>query len=166
MDNRDVGLLDVVPWTHGYVHSWALRWMLGNDQRARDALLDLFVDNARRSWAIDRDGIVLEHRVGRPPGGPVRTSDRRGEPEGYGPGRNQINDAIRKSQIETYCGERAEVVLYGPGLTGLPLGASDPLVRELATRRWPPAARPGPTRRTTARWTAAPSATSTATSSR
>src|SRR4051812_31010057 len=60
---RDVGLLDVVPWTHGYVHSWALRWMLDHSESARDAVLTLFVPRGRPPWTVT--AIEPEHRVGR-----------------------------------------------------------------------------------------------------
>jgi hypothetical protein len=41
--NAQIGAVTahIVPWTGGYVHSWALRWMLSNSEAARDALFTL-----------------------------------------------------------------------------------------------------------------------------
>jgi len=124
-----VGLLDVVPWTHGYVHSWALRWMLEHSEPARDALLTLFVPQGQAPWTLRV--VEPEHRVGR-----HRVDLRVDVTDADGHDttvlvETKVNDAVSESQLSTYCAERAEVVLYAPGLTGLLLASGDPAYREL-----------------------------------
>ena len=58
----DVPLFDVVPWTHGYAHSWALRWMLAKDQWARDRLLGIFLPEGEPPWSVRN--MTREFRVG------------------------------------------------------------------------------------------------------
>ena len=118
--------------THGYVHSWALRWMLRHHQQARDALLGLLVHDAPAPWHVGKDDIQLEHRVGR------HRADLRVEAADANRRavtiliETKVNDEVSDSQIEAYFSGPAEVVLYGPGLTGLLHDGNDPLDRE----RW------------------------------
>jgi len=127
----DVGLLDVVPWTHGYAHSWALRWMLANNDQARDALFALFVPDGRAPWHIERP-IELEHRVGR------HRADLRVVATDIS-GRaatviveTKVNDGVSDSQLRAYCSETVDVVVPGPGLTGLLHGGNE----SVACERW------------------------------
>ena len=126
----DVPLFDVVPWTHGYAHSWALRWMLLNDQAARDRLLNLFLPDMTPPWEVS--GVTREFKVGR------HRADLRVEASDGG-GREaavlvetKVNDDLNEAQVESYCATGAHVILYGPGLTGLLHSESDPLDAE----RW------------------------------
>jgi len=129
-DSEDVGLLDVVPWTHGYVHSWALRWMLGNSEAARDALFTLFVPDGHAPWNVE--SVDVEHRVGR-----HRADLRVMAKDGIGRSvtvliETKVNDSLSDAQLRAYCSESPDVVVYGPGLTGLLLGGNDPCCCE----RW------------------------------
>ena len=44
----------------------------------------------------------------------------------------KVNDALNEPQVTAYCSTPAEVILYGPGLTGLLHAEGDPIDRE----RW------------------------------
>lgn len=59
----DVGLLDIVPWTHGYAHSWAVRWILDSHPVGRQALMHLCVPDRAGPWQVS--GLRLEQRYGR-----------------------------------------------------------------------------------------------------
>ncbi len=126
----DVPLFDVVPWTHGYVHSWALRWMLRKHPAGRDALLGLFLPEGLPPWSLGSE--TLEFRVGR------HRADLRFEASDSGARASvvlietKVNDDLSEDQVRAYCNETAEVILYGPGLTGLLHAESDPI----ACERW------------------------------
>ncbi len=126
----DVALFDVVPWKHGYAHSWALRWVVTNHPAARDALLGLFLPDGGPPWSVE--GVTREFRVGR------NRADLRFEASDSA-GRTtvvlietKVNDDLSEAQLQTYCREPAQVIVYGPGLTGLLHAESDPIARE----RW------------------------------
>jgi hypothetical protein len=126
----NVPLFEVVPWTHGYAHSWALRWLLLNDPAARDALLGLFLPKAVPPLTLE--SVTREFQVGR------HRADLRVEARDTGGRANvvlietKVNDALSESQVRTYCGATADVILYGPGLTGLLHAGSE----TIACERW------------------------------
>lgn len=132
MTDLDVELFDVVPWTHGYAHSWALRWMLEHRQVARDAILTLFVPDGQAPWSIGPGRIKREARVA------GQRADLR-VPATDGSGREsdvivetKVNDRLREEQIQAYCSEPgARVALYGPGLTGLLHSGCDRIASEV-----------------------------------
>lgn len=102
-DSEDVGLLDIVPWTHGYVHSWALRWMLKNSEAARDALFTLFVPDGHAPWNVE--SVDVEHRVGR-----HRADLRVMAKDGIGRAvtvliETKVNDSLSDAQLRAYCSE-------------------------------------------------------------
>jgi hypothetical protein len=126
----DVPLFDIVPWTHGYAHSWALRWMLIKNRAAREALLALFLSDGGGPWNVET--VTRESRVGR------HRADLRFEAhEAVGRAKavlleTKVNDALSESQVRAYCREQAEVIIYAPGLTGLLHEGNGPVDRE----RW------------------------------
>jgi hypothetical protein len=130
MSDQDIGLLDVVPWTHGYAHSWALRWMVANSEPARAAVLSVFLPDGRGPWRVKQ--IDREYRVGRHRADlRAVVTDIRGR-ETTVLIETKVNDDLSDHQLRAYCGEPAEVVIYAPGLTGLLLAANDCVARE----RW------------------------------
>lgn len=129
MGNLDVELFDLVPWTHGYAHSWALRWMLDHHQAARDALLGLFLPHSNSPWGIlpvEREPRINGQRADLrivATDGDGRTSELIVE--------TKVNDRLYEKQVRAYCQRPdAIVVLYGPGLTGLLHGGSEAFDRE------------------------------------
>ena len=121
----DVPLFDVVPWTHGYAHSWALRWILLKHPAARDALLGLFLPDGVGPWRVEN--LSREFRVRR------QRVDLRFEARDAA-GRatvvlveTKVNDEVSENQIAAYCSEEAEVIIYGPGLTGLLREGNEPV---------------------------------------
>ena len=126
----DVPLFDVVPWSYGYAHSWALRWMLANDQTGRDRLLGVFLPDGKAPWR-------LEHMTREFPVGRSRVDLRVEAIDAAGERtevllETKVNDAVKEAQIKAYCSTRATVILYGPGLTGLLHTDGDQIDRE----RW------------------------------
>ncbi len=130
MGPKNVPLFEVVPWSHGYAHSWALRWLLLNNQQARDRLLKLFLPAGAAPWTIQ--GMKREYPVNR------NRADLRFEALDAGGSctevlvETKVNDAVRDPQIEAYCDTSAAVILYGPGLTGLLHAGAQPIAHE----RW------------------------------
>jgi hypothetical protein len=103
--------------------------MLEHSELARDALLTLFLPDGQAPWTLNT--IEPEHRVGRHRVDlRVDVTDANGR-ESTVLIETKVNDAVSESQLATYCGERAEVVLYAPGLTGLLLANGNPAYREL-----------------------------------
>lgn len=126
----DISLFEVVPWTHGYAHSWALRWMLTDDQDARDQLLGLFLPEGEPPWRVE--GMIGEFKVrGNRADLHFESIDATGRRTAVLI-ETKVNDALRKAQIEAYCATGAEVIVYGPGMTGLLHADGPPIDRE----RW------------------------------
>ena len=123
-------MFEVVPWTHGYAHSWALRWMLVNDATARDRLLGIFVPEGKSPWSVEN--VSREAKVGR-----QRADLHFAAIDALGRQTSvlvetKVNDELKEPQIEAYCATSAEVIIYAPGLTGLLHAEADPIGRE----RW------------------------------
>jgi hypothetical protein len=126
----DVPLFELVPWTHGYAHSWALRWLLLNDPAPRDVLLGLFLPERVPPWTLE--SVTREFRVDRHRADLcLLASDSSGRANVVLI-ETKVNDALSECQVRTYCDATADVILYGPGLTGLLHGASEPI----ACERW------------------------------
>lgn len=122
MSDVEVGLLDIVPWTHGYAHSWALRWMLEYDAAARNALLNVFFRDHDGAWCDAR--VDLEHRVGRHRADlRIVAMDAAGDTATVLV-ETKVNDELSEAQLRAYCATGATVVVYAPGLTGLLLGGN------------------------------------------
>src|SRR4051812_38780081 len=100
MSGDGIRLLDVVPWTHGYAHSWALRWMLQNSDAARSAVLGLFLPDAHGPWTIHdirREYPVGRHRVD------LRIATRGADDQQRAVlVETKVNDALSESQLRTY----------------------------------------------------------------
>src|SRR4051812_34975292 len=116
MDAPEVRLLDVVPWSHGYAHSWAMRWMLGHDPQAAEALMALFVPSHSGPWAVDLPR--AEYGV---PG--ARADLMIAAQDGDGRRlqvllETKVNDQLTERQIQAYLDHAHHVVIYAPGLTG------------------------------------------------
>lgn len=113
----DIGLLDVVPWTHGYAHSWAVRWILDKHPAGRQALMHLFVPDRAGPWEIS--DLRLEPKFHR------HRADLTFEAVGaHGETarvivETKVNDDMKDGQLKAYCEASEHVVLYVPGLTGL-----------------------------------------------
>ena len=94
----DVPLFDVVPWTHGYAHSWALRWMVANDELARDRLLGVFLPEGDPPWSVGN--MTCEFKVGH------NRADPRFDARDSAGGQTavlietKVNDALKERQIE------------------------------------------------------------------
>jgi hypothetical protein len=125
MPDLEVGLLDVVPWTHGYAHSWAIAWMLGNDA-TRDAVLDTFLADGAAPWKL-QGSVEREYKVGRHRADlRIKAIDAQRRPRTMLL-ETKVNDDLKEAQIEAYCDSGADVVIYGPGLTGMLHSDADPI---------------------------------------
>jgi hypothetical protein len=113
----EVGLLDVVPWTHGYAHSWAIRWMLGHNDAAAQALMTTFVPSRRGPWTVHPPDVEFGVEGARADLRIV-ASDGAGEPVTVLL-ETKVNDQLTDGQIRAYVKHSEHVVLYVPGLTGL-----------------------------------------------
>ena len=51
----DPELLDVVPWSHGYAHSWVLSWLIGHEP-SRTPILNLLAGIDGGPWALSPAG--------------------------------------------------------------------------------------------------------------
>jgi hypothetical protein len=124
----ELHMFDLVPWSHGYAHSWALRWMLLHHREARDRLLALLNPDGKPPWQVphvDCEFKVRGHRA-----------DLRFEAHSSVGNRTEVlietkvNDDLKPAQLNAYCSTDAEVIVYGPGLTGLLHTGADRISRE------------------------------------
>jgi len=107
-----------------------LRWLLVKDKVARDRLLGVFLPEGKPPWRVEnmnKEFKVARHRAD------LRfdATDATGH-ETMVLLETKVNDDLKQPQIEAYCGTPAEVIIYGPGLTGLLHSGGDPIGRE----RW------------------------------
>jgi hypothetical protein len=121
-------LLEVVPWNHGYAHSWALAWLLEHDA-ARDAVLGVLLPDGAAPWTLEGP-VRREHFV---PGARADLAfdamDSSGRTMAVAV-ETKVADPIKPAQLERYCDEGFEVVLLVPGLTGLLFAPNAPIVCE------------------------------------
>lgn len=125
----DPTILDVVPWSYGFAHSWALAWLLENEG-TRDAVLELILPDGQPPWklngAVDRESIV----------GPARAdlafnaTDAAGQPNKVAV-ETKVNDLIKPAQFDAYRDHGYRGVLYVPGLTGMMMASNGPVAGEL-----------------------------------
>lgn len=124
----ELQMFDLVPWSHGYAHSWALRWMLLHHPESRDRLLALLIPDGKPPWKVpdvDREFRVRGHRA-----------DLRFQAHSAIGNRTEVlvetkvNDDLKPAQLDAYCSINAEVIVYGPGLTGLLHTGADRISRE------------------------------------
>lgn len=123
-------LLDVVPWTYGYAHSWALAWLIENE-RSRSGVLALLSPNTSPPWTLI-EPVAREHRVqGARADLAVRATDGMGREVSIAV-ETKVADRIKAQQLGFYREEGYETVLYVPGLTGLLYAPNGPVAGE----RW------------------------------
>jgi hypothetical protein len=126
----DPELLDVVPWSHGYAHSWVLRWLIGHEP-SRTPILNLLAGFDGGPWALTRP-VAREFSVRRARADLAAwATGRDGEPVAIAV-EVKVNDPISEMQLAAYVAADLSPVLYVPGLTGLMFAPNGPLIGE----RW------------------------------
>jgi hypothetical protein len=116
-------LLDVVPWPYGYAHSWALAWLINNDE-SRDRMLALLGANGRPPWTLSLS--AREHAVaGARADLALEAVDSAGQEVAIAV-ETKVGDPIRPEQLLTYAAEGFQPVLFVPGLTGLLFAPNGP----------------------------------------
>ena len=108
----DPSLLDVVPWSYGFAHSWALRQFL-REPRTADRLL--------RRLKLPRriEDVTIEKRVGRARADvAVVLRDGRGRLRELAI-ETKVNDPYREEQMQAYADAKMVPAVFLPGLTGL-----------------------------------------------
>jgi hypothetical protein len=123
-------LLDVVPWTYGFAHTWAVRWLIDHHD-TRGWMLNLLTGRDDSRWDL-MELVAYEHRV----------NGARADLAAWALGADgekvqlavetKVNDPISKSQLAAYSSAGFTPVLYLPGLTGLLYGPNGPVAGE----RW------------------------------
>lgn len=121
MPRDEPTLLEVVPWSYGFAHSWALAWLL-ESEAAESAILSLVMPEGR-TWR-------LVGRVAREESMPDVRADLFFTAEDEHGGltgvvvETKVADDLKPEQLEGYSRAGHRVVLYVPGLTGLLMGPS------------------------------------------
>lgn len=121
----DPSLLEVVPWTHGYAHTWAVAVLL-NDKSTSSAILNALPDLPGRP-PLHVDGAISRERPLRP----ARADLAFGVVDDAGDRFNialetKVNDPFRPAQMAAYRDAGFHPVLFLPGLTGLLLEPGRP----------------------------------------
>lgn len=115
---HQVSLLDVVPWTVGFAHSWALRWLLLQKELAPLVLGALGGLPGEAPWSLVGD--VRREEAARP-----RRTDLAFEATSSSGEEckialeTKVNDPFRSEQLAAYAAHGRYPVAYMPGLTGL-----------------------------------------------
>jgi hypothetical protein len=123
-------LLDVVPWSHGYAHSWALAWLIENGA-SRDRVLALLDPDGSPPWMLS-DSVKREHKVaGARTDLAVWAKDGTGREVAIAV-ETKVADPIKPAQLACYRDAGYHAVLYVPGLTGLLYEPNGPVAGE----RW------------------------------
>lgn len=119
MNDRDGNprLLDVVPWSYGFAHSWALSWLLAHDASS-GVVLELLVPDASAPRTVVGD-VQREQVVAG-----ARADVALVMQDGDGRERSvaievKVADTMRRSQIDALAAHFDDVVVYLPGLSGL-----------------------------------------------
>jgi hypothetical protein len=114
----DPGLLDIVPWSHGYAHSWALATLL-RDPRTASAVLHAMPDLPGKRPLQIRGPIQTERTLK-----PARADlaftikDAAGKPWPIAL-ETKVNDRFRAEQMIAYDERGYTPLLFMPGLTGV-----------------------------------------------
>jgi hypothetical protein len=110
-------LFDIVPWTVGFAHSWALRWFLEQPELS-ERVLDAIPSLPGPAPHVITGGVELEKPL-KPRrtdlSFDVRAAD--GSPTSIAL-ETKVNDPYSESQVLTYA-QYGHVVIYAPGTTGL-----------------------------------------------
>jgi hypothetical protein len=125
---NDPGLLDVVPWSYGFAHSWALKWLIEHET-TRDRVLSLLMPERVGPWSLTRQ-IVREQRVGTARADLAAWGeDRVGNPFSLAV-EVKVADLLKSAQIKAYEDDGFTVALYAPGLTGFLFEPNGPVSQE------------------------------------
>jgi len=126
----DPGLLDVVPWSHGYAHSWALRALLMSPVTAPLVLAALPQLPGPTPHSVEGD---VHREKGLKPARAdlgLTVRDASGSLHQIAI-ETKVNDPLSAPQIKAYVDAGYLPVLFLPGLTGLLIEPSDPVAGEL-----------------------------------
>ena len=117
-DEFSPALLDVVPWNHGYAHTWALRWLL-----AQPPFADRILRGIPGFTAVGPVRIVGKIRAEKP----LRRSradlafsiaGTHGSPHHFAV-ETKVTDPFRPQQVADYRALHHQPILYTPGAIGL-----------------------------------------------
>ncbi len=111
-------LLDVVPWNHGYAHTWALRWLLTQPPLVERILRGIPGFNV--AGPVRVVGQIRTEMPLRPcrPDLAFSLKDQHGTLH-YFAVETKVNDPFRPEQVANYKSLRHQPILYTPGATGL-----------------------------------------------
>ncbi len=118
MEFVDPGLLDVVPWSYGYAHSWALAALL-NDERTAGPILELLRGLPGPLPYRVLGPVERERRVGSARADLAFTLLDAAGGQWQIAAETKVNDPFREEQMLAYGRAVYQPVLYLPGLTGL-----------------------------------------------
>jgi hypothetical protein len=110
-------LLEVVPWSYGFAHTWALKWLLECPRTAA-----LVASVALGLDVVEPGAPVSNVRTEAPVIGARADLAFRYEREGLRRDvaiETKVNDRLRPAQIRCYVEQGFEPVIYAPGSTGL-----------------------------------------------
>jgi hypothetical protein len=127
---RSPALLEVVPWSRGDAHTWALKWLIGEDA-TRDRVMAFLDPAGAPPWRLT-DELRTEYKL---PGTradlAVHAVDAGGREVKIAV-ETKVNDRINAAQLERYRDARYASVVFAPGLSGV-LYRDNP---EIAGERW------------------------------
>jgi hypothetical protein len=111
-------LLDIVPWNHGYAHTWALRWLLEQPSLVERILYAMPGFTVTGPLRVTRE--VRAEKPLRPSRADLTLSveDEHGTSHHFAI-ETKVNDSFRPEQIESYQTLRHQAIVYAPGATGL-----------------------------------------------
>lgn len=121
---EDPELLDVVPWSYGFAHSWALRWMLRQPplaDRVFSAVPGLNLRHPISVGSIDREKQFGSARADLA----VAVADASGDILPFAIETKTNEGEVSEGQLAAYVQEKHTPLLYLPGLTGLLIACTD-----------------------------------------
>lgn len=118
-------LLDVVPWSYGFAHSWALRWLLERSELAALVLGAIDGMPGKQPWSV-RGAVDYEKSVR-----PARADLALEAVDASGSSKSiavetKVGDPFRPEQLHAYVQRGYLPVVYLPGITGLVAEAISP----------------------------------------
>lgn len=124
----DPSLLDVVPWSYGFAHTWALVWLI-EEPSTFVRVLDAMIPDGSSPWTlvgkVDRERSIRNVRADLF----FTAQDAAGETVEVVV-ETKVADDLRLEQLEGYRDTGRRVVLYVPGLTGLLMSPGAPYAGE------------------------------------
>lgn len=110
-------LLEIVPWSYGFAHSWAAKWLL-EDSRTCDLLIKAAV-GARVAAGIQVSNVETEYRLRGARADlafELKLVDDRRYHVAF---ETKVNDPLKIEQLESYDAAGLAALLFFPGATGI-----------------------------------------------